>query len=513
MILQSASYQVSVIVTQRDAIKTAKNALERANRLDKSVKIAQFHSEAYITQAGFVGKEKESVVLTTSHRVDGADLNTLPDFLAACSDAIAADLGLVDSSISPYIVFAIRKPAHRAEADLTICLAGLKDPFARAIKDWLSTIPEDVLLTTDITSQNVFDLAQKSYTIYPPLLLFPANTFAIQPWSTLFSTSLAEYLPSLYNHICDALHVTHIAINAPIPLTIPPSSPAPTPLSTPNPNTLRNPTHIQPLCGSFDLPSPLWVSTTQHSLIQTWAPLHTMFSRGNIIEKARILTLPALTLSHLHAKPDKTTAVDLYAGIGYFAFYYAKAGVGRVLGWELSGWSVEGFVKGACANGRKFKKENWAVKVVKAGEEIDADEQGWGNERFLLFHEDNQSAAARIAGIRSQIPPVRHVNCGFLPTSAPSWSVAVQVLDPALGGWVHAHENIAVVNIESRRAEIVDVFDALVNRETNTGTDTDTARSPASSRTVQCQHVERVKSYAPGVMHCVLDIYIGPVLP
>jgi tRNA wybutosine-synthesizing protein 2 len=227
-----------------------------------------------------------------------------------------------------------------------------------------------------------------------------------------------------------------------------------------------------------------------------------MFSRGNISEKGRLLSLAELTPPVLGAPPADCTAVDLYAGIGYFAFCYTRAGVGRVLCWELNAWSVEGLRRGAAANG-------WAVGVWSADVAVDAGAMAWDDavddvgvmeRRIVVFPENNERAAGRVAAMRRQLPPVRHVNCGFLPSSRDSWGTAVRVLDPGLGGWVHAHENIASGEIEERRKEIVGIFDVLAN-----------GGSIAPVYQVHCQHLERVKSYAPGVIHCVLDICIAPL--
>ncbi len=78
------------------------------------------------------------------------------------------------------------------------------------------------------------------------------------------------------------------------------------------------------------------------------------------------------------------------------------------------------------------------------------------------------------------------------------------MLDPVEGGWIHAHENIAVKDVESTKDDIVKTFTKLAN-----GDEQDTR----NQRSVECQHLERVKSYAPGVMHCVLDIYLPPPTP
>jgi tRNA wybutosine-synthesizing protein 2 len=289
------------------------------------------------------------------------------------------------------------------------------------------------------------------------------------------------------------MHVTHIAINAPIP---PVSSPAGNAGQTEE-NTLRAPLSLNPLYGDFGAFQPpcltafstaFWVSTRQHGIYQTWAPLYTMFSRGNISEKARILQLPELRAEALGCDSDETCAVDLYAGIGYFSFCYAKAGVGKVLGWELNGWSIEGFRRGA-------EKNKWSVRVVSPEEEI----KEIGEEKLTVFHDNNQNAVKVIEKIRGRIPPVRHVNCGFLPSSKASWSVAVKVLDPQLGGWVHVHENIAEEDIHRRKDEITALLRELVDR------------AAVGTESVRCQHLQRVKSYAPGIIHCVLDINIPPI--
>lgn len=192
---------------------------------------------------------------------------------------------------------------------------------------------------------------------------------------------------------------------------------------------------------------------------------------------------------------ESSAAVDLYAGIGYFSFSYAKAaGVGKVLCWEINGWSVEGLRRGAAGNG-------WGVQVLQAHDHDDDDVVIDEKQKLVVFQESNARAATRIEKLRTTIPPVRHVNCGFLPSSQGSWETAVRVLDPVLGGWIHAHENIAVGDIESRREEIVGVFIALVEKH----------RGRRRRRQVRCEHLERVKDYAPGVVHCVLDISVTPV--
>ncbi|KAL8732481.1 MAG: hypothetical protein Q9166_002695 [cf. Caloplaca sp. 2 TL-2023] len=312
------------------------------------------------------------------------------------------------------------------------------------------------------------------------------------------------------------LKVTHIAINKPIP-TLVPSTSANSDCEVSN--VLRSPTDLMPLHGDFGEPrltpteenfcNAFWVSTVQNDITQEWAPMYTMFSRGNIREKTRLLRLlssaPAPNNRSLAGASSEFTAIDLYAGIGYFAFSYAKAGACRVLCWELNRWSIEGSRRGAKRNG-------WTTRVVENkqrwGTVGNSDQNVIGNadERLLIFHESNSHAPERVKVLRHKIPRVRHVNCGYLPSSSESWDVAVQVLDPKEGGWIHAHENVATQDTDRRKNEVVEIFRGLVEHYHTAGSET-------YRFNVDCQHVGRVKAYAPGVIHCVFDVSVLPDKP
>ena len=235
-----------------------------------------------------------------------------------------------------------------------------------------------------------------------------------------------------------------------------------------------------------DFDEALWTSTRQSGILQIWAPGYTMFSRGNVKEKARILRFPPPATG-----TGTKWAVDMYAGIGYFAFSYAKLGY-RVLAWEINPWSVEGFVRGAGENGLPVKvvlpHQDVPVTVERQREE--------GAVVAVVFMEDNENAPARIAkmgeGVRGGI---ERVNLGLLPTSRGSWARAIQVLAEQ-GGWVHVHENVGIGEIDGMAERVVKAFEEL-------------EKGRGSTRRVVCEHVERVKTFAPGVMHCVFDIRIG----
>ncbi|KAJ5690299.1 hypothetical protein N7462_004691 [Penicillium macrosclerotiorum] len=369
----------------------------------------------------------------------------------------------------------------------------------------------------------------KRFTIYEPLVLLPANTFQSPPaWGAFCSTLSPEQRELLYASIAKAfnrLGATHLAVNAPIAQTN----------TQGQENRIRSPAGLIPLHGDFgtaisttgqeediaqpspaDLESAFWVRTSQNQgIVQIWAPLYTMFSRGNITEKARILdqgpsqnTFMGLDEQSLAQPVSNTSVVDMYAGIGYFVFSYLKRGVKRVWGWELNGWSVEGLRRGCEAN-------KWGCKVVRVlnnGElSIPVEkimETLTDIDRVVVFHGDNMFAAdvmsriQRIMEIEGTWSPVRHINLGLLPSSQPSWDNACRILDMKRGGWLHVHENVDVREVEEKKTEIMSGLARhrmLVYQQ----------QGHSEEPIVDCCHVEHVKSYAPGVMHCVFDIQLS----
>ncbi|OKL56309.1 hypothetical protein UA08_08433 [Talaromyces atroroseus] len=375
----------------------------------------------------------------------------------------------------------------------------------------------------------------KRYTVYHPLLLLPANVFTHpQPWAERYASLSDAERQELYASIAASfahMGVTHIAINAPILLTN----------TAGDENRMRSPTGLVPLYGDFgeSISSPcnnhsgkgdpfenaFWVQTVQNGgIIQCWAPLYTMFSRGNITEKARILGLEqqqqqqqqqgrhrftGLDDASLKGqRVEEISVVDLYAGIGYFVFSYLKRGVKRVWGWELNAWSVEGLRRGCLANG-------WNCRVVRldAGGDGQCDMNSvvetllhdlTDTDRVVIFQGDNQTAPTLMDAIRPVLKnrglwaPVRHVNLGLLPTSRPTWEPSLRLLDREYGGWAHVHENVDVADIESKKMVIVAEYAGLAAR----------LQQQEGQPSITCDHVEQVKTYAPGVMHCVYDIQV-----
>ena len=334
---------------------------------------------------------------------------------------------------------------------------------------------------------------QKSYTVYGDLLLLSPKSVASNVLQTLSKGASLQLWKTISKH----LKVGHIAVNHAIP-TYDEHLRRET-------NTIRSPSNFHPLYGDFgpstcsdpptqqDFDAAFWVSAKQNGIAQIWAPRWTMFSRGNITEKARLLIVPSVVQAVEAGKANGRgcAAVDLYAGIGYFTFSYLKAGVDKVLCWDINDWSVEGLRRGATAN-------KWAAELYDGSQSLA--KMAESDAKLLVFNESNELASERIRAMADLSPPIRHVNCGLLPSSRGSWRTALSVLDAKLGGWIHVHENIDQRELDQKVNEIIATFKQLLGNIDNT----------SAARELGLESVNRVKAYAPNVYHYVLDIYVPP---
>ncbi|KAG7285451.1 hypothetical protein NEMBOFW57_010079 [Staphylotrichum longicolle] len=432
-----------------------------------------------------------------------------------------------------------------------------QNPVQTAVRIWLDSLPAALLESLneqlgpsdanktgmDINGmkQTLLDRAPKRWVVYEPMVLLPKPLWT----AVLHHISPSPSKPPL----------THLAINEGIPLhlskpPLPPSPPPPPTTTTPHDNNeeehqqatrleenlLRAPTSLHPLHGAFgpsvsssssassssspptpsDFAAALWVTTKQNGLHQTWAPLHTMFSRGNVKEKARLLAFhssappsPSQQQHPRHPRHPRRLlparalrgkwAVDLYAGIGYFTLSYAALGL-RVLCWELNPWSVEGLRRGARMNG--FEVRVVTPRAASPGEEeaeMDMEALFSDGAQIVVFLEDNAFAARRVreAHARGLVKrdEVVHVNCGFLPSSEGVWRDAFGMVGGE--GWLHLHENVGVGEIEGRKGAVQGLFDGWARED-----------GEEKGKEATVEHVELVKTYAPDVWHCVFDVFI-----
>ncbi|RCI11848.1 hypothetical protein L249_7179 [Ophiocordyceps polyrhachis-furcata BCC 54312] len=369
-----------------------------------------------------------------------------------------------------------------------------REPIQDAAKAWLDCIDDPR------RQEALVRATPRRFTVYEPMVLLPAGSFGCEAWMEELRRR-EEEADSLWANIlrevgvmrggpAAASRLTHLAVNEAIPRRCGPLR---------EENSLRAPVGLRILFGESrtdergDFDAALWVSTKQNGIVQIWAPRWTMFSRGNVKEKARLLRFPSRPPSEEKEEEEEACwAVDLYAGIGYFAFSFVALGM-RALCWEMNEWSVEGLRRGARANG-------WSVRVVDGLEPgLAPAELLAGGENMVVFRESNEAALPRIRKWQSMglARRVEHVNCGFLPTSEPTWLSAWQMTWlHNKASWLHLHENVGVNDIETRRECIQRLVD-------------DWSASEGRGRTSSVEHVELVKTFAPGVWHCVFDVHVA----
>ena len=321
----------------------------------------------------------------------------------------------------------------------------------------------------------------KKWSIYPPLVLFPMNSFDGDIWKRVFGqVDKSEFFQHILGYIStlSSSQLTHMAINQPIIES----------------DVMRRPFNITPVYGDFgpdpsydmwehptddNLKEAFWCSVVQNGIYQTWAPKYTMFSRGNIKEKARVLKFDDI---------KSNTVIDMYCGIGYFSLSYLKAGAGELFGWELNPWSIEGFIRALKHNKFynyvKFKQGddfNYTIyqTLRKSGVNI------------FLFEENNGHIIERFSTFPPNDMKVAHVNLGLLPSSQGSWEVTKEVLEKYNSfptPMVHIHENVHVDDFQKFQLEAKEKF--LQN----------------NSAQVVIKHLEKVKTFAPSIWHIVVDL-------
>lgn len=397
----------------------------------------------------------------------------------------------------------------------------------------------------------------KRFTIYPPLLLLPHNfgTHSL-PWQRFYEALSGEDKNVLFKDIVEkgfeGMGISRMAINAPIAaeevVDAEQNAQAGGGSVVKTENVLRSPSLLVPLFGDWSAPKTaqstanpseddfkraFWVSTSQHrDITQCWAPIYTMFSRGNISEKARILGIDAapgqssssfqgLTDGELGEAVGTVDVVDLYVGIGYFAFCYLQRGVRTVWGWDINPWSIEGLRRGCEANGWRCLviqvdsegtlqgtsirelAEIWAESTrLGRGAEIRCvaflGDNNWSVPVMLALHEELKARSASQHGLN-----VRHVNLGLLPSSRGTWehasALSLRTDARAKGSWLHVHENVDIHQIDAWKGKIVQEIERISRDEAG-----------EFENGILCVDVHQVKTFAPGVMHCVFDIQIKP---
>lgn len=377
-----------------------------------------------------------------------------------------------DGVYTVYTTYTTAEAALEGLAGIACGLGHFADEDAPTLRGVAVACLGDAVATVDISA------VPKKWTVYGPLVLFGAGAFSGDGWRAFLSERGEGFFAALLEAAVAAKvfprSVTHLAANRPIP----------------EDDVIRRPVDLEPLHGDFgpaptektvvgptlaDFAAAFWCTTVQNGIFQTWSPRYTMFSRGNIKEKKRVLDS--------FKNVAGAVVVDFYGGIGYFTFSYLKNGA-TVLAWELNPWSVEGMVRGAKANGVSYR-------VYRRGETLSrAEFESLRAQGVCLFAflEDNQCSVERLRTLGPL--PVRHMNMGLLPTLEPVWPVAAEILQLLSSEQrtdLHVHMNVHVDDIDNVGKKIESAYAGM-------------------DLTAVVGHAERVKTFAPDVWHMVYDV-------
>ncbi|KAK8192014.1 S-adenosyl-L-methionine-dependent methyltransferase [Phyllosticta capitalensis] len=534
----------ALVVPAKD-VKAIKTFLETQGRLNKSRKIEAYTPD---TPDACISFSPAATTVAGQKHLLVPVLFTASSTVEDIHDDIAA---LFPPGQTLYPLVPLPAPVNSSARQANIPKNPLQAAFSTALS---SRLPASLLPSLSLDVATLVAALPATYLVYAPLLLLPAHAFAAPPWQTLLraATAHGEVMRAVWACVASEMGVGAVAINAAIPLTSSSSSSSPSAHHHQKPgeehvdqdtsswNALRSPTGLTPLYGPFgtrvssptpskqDFADALWVAARQNGVSQVWAPLYTMFSRGNVKEKARLLSLiPELHGAKAAAKSPPAVAggpglggglgggageafasLDLYAGIGYFAFSHRRAGARPVLCWELNPWSVEGLRRGAEANG-------WSCCVVSSppspSQSLDLDL----DVDFVIFPHSNVHALRDLSYLSSltTLPPIRHANLGLLPSSCGSYRTAVRSIDASLGGWLHMHENFGSEEMEERAGEVVRSVGTMWRKRCIGERGEKRGGEGEEGDGVRLVHLEKVKTYAPGVWHVVLDVWVPPTSP
>lgn len=297
------------------------------------------------------------------------------------------------------------------------------------------------------------------YSIYPPLMLF--NNSTKRSFTHEIFNRVAEFMPEYFEMLLSHYRLDVIANNKPI---------------QDDDNTMRQPKNIMILYkrdGKIQNDDEIWCQTKQNGIWQVWNPMYTMFSRGNIKEKKRILdTYPDI---------ENNDVIDLYCGIGYFSLSYIKRRCRYLFGFELNEWSVRGLHQGLALN----------HKIIQNPSNIN------------IYNENNESSVQRIREFLDahslEALRIRHINMGLLPSSQQGYPIALK-LAKFYNDWnqcpivtLHIHENVNIHDIQSG--------DFIRNT-----LQTLQSLSLSSNFHFQAIYLEQIKTYAPDIWHVCLDV-------
>jgi len=197
-----------------------------------------------------------------------------------------------------------------------------------------------------------------------------------------------------------------------------------------------------------------WVKHLENGIFYSFDFTKCMFSSGNGTEKLRVAGFPC----------KDEVVLDMFAGIGYFTLpYLVKAGAKHLYACEWNPVAVSALKKNLRLNGC----------------------------------EDRCTVLEGNCAAKAPVGVAHRVNLGLIPDSSLAWDAAVRSLVPE-GGWLHVHTNCG-----SSKEEIDEAVEKMRTRFVELARE-----SGREDAKVELGHVEKVKSYAPKVLHVVVDLLL-----
>lgn len=226
-----------------------------------------------------------------------------------------------------------------------------------------------------------------------------------------------------------------------------------------------------------------WVVHVDNGVKYKFNVTRNMFSMGNIHEKIRV--------SKLNCAGE--TVVDMFCGIGYFTLQFlVHTGVNLVYAID---WNTE------------------ALNCLRNN---------------LLVNKIDQSKCIIINGDNNEVSPKNvadRVYLGLIPTSRFSWKTACKVLKSTSGGVLHLHENVSIKEQSqspnhSSFSRIVEESNAIKIKDrvlkiweesvVEVIKDFMIEIHPDTCWAVKSLGWHKVKSFAPGILHMVIDVDCRP---
>ncbi len=199
--------------------------------------------------------------------------------------------------------------------------------------------------------------------------------------------------------------------------------------------------------------SPSWVTVVENGIAFGFDITRVMFCSGNVTERMR--------MGAVNMVKDEVV-VDLYAGIGYYTVPFLVYGGARYV--HACEWNPNSTIA----------LENNLVRNKVS------------SDRYTIYLGDNANTAGKLENIANR------VCLGLLPSSKKGWELAARVISTD-GGVFHVHENVNDDNIEQFGVDMLVEFDRLFQLY-------------HKSFKMTITHTEKVKSYAPHVLHVVYDV-------